>query len=667
MSSDRTIPYRRDIDGLRALAVLLVMVFHFQLSPFGEGGFLGVDVFFVISGFLITAIIVKQLDEAVFGFKRFYLKRILRLAPVLFVVLLLVMVAGTFIYLPSDFKELSRQAIATQLYYSNIYFWQNINYFGLHSDSVPLLHTWSLAVEEQFYLFFPIFLYAVHRVARRHLWLIIFGAAVFSFLLNIAFVDKKPELTFYLMPTRSWEFLLGSIAVLLTATLRGVSRKACEVTSILGIGLIFASVFMYTKDIVFPGYYALLPCVGAVLIILGGSHQRTVVSRLLGSGAMVYIGRLSYSLYLAHWPIHIFAVELLGDEYDLSWRIGMLLLTFLVSILLLHCVEDPVRRGGVFRNERLAYGSYFTGMVASVLVFSSVIAADGFPSRFSDAAVKMASFVEDKPPPMSQCQFKDKPRYEASDFCLIGDKTAPPTWVVFGDSHAWAAEEAFGKWLQAKSESGLFLFRHACPPLMGISLYKAKGECSLFNENVFEFIGRSPDLAHVVLVSTWIYGKTGVITTHSDIMLSKDRASNLFRSSFSDTLSYLNESGKKVYLWGPVPGAKANVPESLARAIDRTKTSEELAYTLDEHLQNHSYFYDVLEDNRAKVHQLFSPATALCLDSGKCKVLIGDNPVYFDGSHIAFSLSDYWAGVLRAQEHNPPTLDSLRSGIRPKF
>lgn len=661
MKKERTIPYRRDVDGLRAVAVLMVLVFHFQLSPYGEGGFLGVDIFFVISGYLITSIILKQLNEDTFLFGNFYVKRILRLAPVLFAVLLVAMVGGAFLYLPFQFTELAKQVVATQLYSSNVYFWQNINYFELQADSVPLLHTWSLAVEEQFYLVFPVFIVALYRYARPYFWYLIAVSGLLSFALNILFLTSKPEATFYLVPTRGWEFLLGSIAVLLTQYTHSINRTVNEVLSLTGVTVILAGAFLYTKDISFPGYYALIPCVGTVLIILGGSNQQTLISQMLSKNAPVFIGRLSYSLYLVHWPIHIFAIELLGENYSVPWRITMLAMSFVLSVLLLRYVEEPTRRGSPFKSNKQVYGYYAVGIVASIAVSFAVIASNGLPFRFSDSTLKMAAYSQDRPPPMPHCQPEGQPQYTADDFCLIGEATAEPRWLVFGDSHAWAAKEAFDRWLRAKGESGLFMFRHACPPLKGISIFRGNGECAKFNANVFEFVGNAPHLTEVVLISTWVYGKTGAITTHPDIWLGKKASFELYSSSFADTLDYLNEANKQVYVWGPLPGARASVPDALARANDRVKAQKDLTYTLQEHLENHSYFYDVLEGNEQKIQQLFSPAEALCADTGHCKVLVDGVPVYYDSSHLTQSLSAYWAEVLRMQEQNPPKVKRLKA------
>lgn len=653
---DRTIPYRPDVDGLRAVAVGLVLVFHFQLLPLGKGGFLGVDVFFVISGYLITAIILKQLNNDTFKFSSFYIKRILRLAPVLFVVLLMVTVAGAIIYLPSDFRELGRQLIATQLYLSNVYFWQNVNYFGLHPEFVPLLHTWSLAVEEQFYLAFPAFLYLVYKFAKRRLWYVIGAAAIASFALNVALVAKKPELTFYLTPTRGWEFLVGSLALLLCMKSPKLPRLTGELIGLVGAVMILGSVLGYTREVKFPGYYALFPSVGAAMVILSGATGVTSISRVLALPLMVYIGRLSYSLYLVHWPVHVFALYVLDDDYTLPWRFCMLGLTAVVSILLLHFVEDPVRKGNFGVRPLRVYAPYFGGLAASVVLFSSIVFFKGMPQRFDDETVRMASFSEDKPALMEECHFKDKPVYETGDFCVIGAKDKPATWLVYGDSHAWAAIGAFDQWLRKKNESGLFMFRYACPPLAEIDMFGDKGDCRKFNRLVLDYLSKSAKVDNVVLVSTWVYGRDGIVTDNPDEQSDRLESSALFKDSFGQTLQMLQKGGKSIYLWEPVPGAKSHVPMALAKSSDPDKTARKISYTLQEHLENHRYFYELISGRDSRAYKLFSPAHALCTNRSYCAIVIDGKPVYYDGSHLSQSLQDYWAGVLAAQEVEQPAV-----------
>jgi peptidoglycan/LPS O-acetylase OafA/YrhL len=268
--------YRADIDGMRAIAVMLVLIFHFSLVPAAKAGFLGVDVFFVISGFLITTIIKRQLDIGIFGIVAFYVNRIRRLAPALFVVLLLTMSAGAFWLFPNELIELSKQALVSQFYVANFYYWRSISYFGLSTHDVFLLHTWSLAVEEQFYLIYPVCILLLDRHLKKYFWAAIVLGFLVSFGLNIILVSQKPEATFYLLPTRAWELLTGALVSLVAGK---YARSKCidEMVGLLGAGLVIISVACYRNDFYFPGFYALLPTMGTACLLLSGYDRATCV------------------------------------------------------------------------------------------------------------------------------------------------------------------------------------------------------------------------------------------------------------------------------------------------------------------------------------------------------------------------------------------------------
>lgn len=274
LPESKTLNYRPDIDGLRSVAVLLVVIFHFNLIPGGRSGFMGVDVFYVISGFLITAILTKQMDAGTFSFSSFYIHRVRRLAPALFAVLVLVMLAGTVLLFPAELIDLSKQVLVSQFYVANIYYWQTINYFGLRADDVFLLHTWSLAVEEQFYLLYPLVVFLIYRFCRSKLWVILSVLFAASFALNLWFVSSKPEATFYLLPTRAWELLAGSLGFY-AATHFARSRGVNELLGVVGLALIATGVLAYSDGMAFPGAFALIPTFGAALVLIGGGRIRT--------------------------------------------------------------------------------------------------------------------------------------------------------------------------------------------------------------------------------------------------------------------------------------------------------------------------------------------------------------------------------------------------------
>lgn len=665
MANNRVIAYRRDIDGLRALAVLLVLFFHFNLFSIGKAGFLGVDIFFVISGFLITSIIKKQLDNGTFSFKIFYTKRIKRLAPALFVMLFAVMTAGLILLFPADLMILSEELLATQFYYSNFYFWKNINYFGLEAESSHLLHTWSLAVEEQFYLFFPVIVFFIYRYLKNYFWHMIIAGTIISFGLNIAFVDTKPEMTYYLMPTRAWELLLGSLIVPLLSYPAIKNKETNELLSYLGISLIFLSIVFFTKEIKFPGYYALLPTVGSMLLILSGDKSHSFVTRILSHDILVYVGKLSYSLYLIHWPINVFASDIFQEEYNLFWRLCMLGLSFLYAIALYHFVESPFRKD-IFRMKRQRPAVlYSSGLVVTLIIFTAIYASQGLPNRFPDDVISIAGFVEDKPPHIPKCRHKNQPLKNANDFCRIGIADREPTWILYGDSHALTIKEAFSTWLTRNGQSGLFSYQPSCPPIKDVDVFHIKGDCPKFNNEILDFIKNAKQLKNVILASTWIYPHNARLTRSSELKLDREKSVELFSIKFSETIQYLDSLNKKIYIWEPVPGAKGNVPTMLAKSKLSGNNEHGLEYSLEEYQKRFAFFFDALDKNKALIHQSFSPGDTLCVEQ-KCLVAIDGDPLYTDDAHLSHSFHEFWADTLETQIQQNLKIKPVNAVLRKK-
>lgn len=294
-----SLKYRADIDGLRAIAVLVVIFFHAGIPGF-SGGFVGVDVFFVISGFLITSIIVNEIDEGKFSIARFYERRIRRIFPALFPVIVFTVVAGAFLYDFVSFKELGKSIVATTLFSSNIHFWHQAGYFDTESIRKPLLHTWSLAVEEQFYIVFPLLLLAINRFGKKLYLPWLLGIGLLSLFASIYGIYSNPSVTFYMVPTRAWELLAGSILALQRIPLLK-SNSYRNLFSVTGFGLICYSVVCYTEATLFPGANALAPVIGASLIIYSGMEGgASTVKKFLSVKPLVSIGLISYSLYLWH-------------------------------------------------------------------------------------------------------------------------------------------------------------------------------------------------------------------------------------------------------------------------------------------------------------------------------------------------------------------------------
>lgn len=646
------VEYRPDIDGLRAAAVLFVVVFHFRLFAGAAFGFMGVDIFFVISGFLITSLIVKELDASAFSFGRFYARRIRRLAPALFATLALTVLAGYFLLLPDDFADLARQGLWSQLYLANMLYWQAINYFGLHADQVFLLHTWSLAVEEQFYLLFPVLLVLAYRYRRGTIWPTLGIALLASFLLNILLVGAKPNLAFYLLPTRAWELLLGSLACRLSIRWAG-SGLLDHLTALAGVASIGLAAALYGPETEFPGYFALLPTVGAACLIVSGRRGASVIAKLLSLPPVVYIGRISYSLYLVHWPINIFAAYLLEEQYSWSWRAAMALLAIAAASALYHLVEMPFRRRAPGNGDGKLVAGYALGLLASVLGFATVLRTAGLPQRFDPEVAKIANFVNDKPRIDARCEFDPGSAAGEAGHCRIGASGMAPDWLIFGDSHAWAAYAAFDRWLRDRGQAAMFVFRHSCLPVDGVSIYHDHGACRSFTAAMARLLTENPQIGHVFLVSTWRQVDEAVIADDETVKLNRNQSRALFSRQFAATLARLQAMGKQVVIWEPVPGAKANVPKALARAAmvngyDAREAAARIAFDRGEYEREFAFVLSSLEENRSRIAARFSPSQVLC-GAGKCRVEIEGKPLYIDNGHLSASFADFWAGALEQQ------------------
>ncbi|MEL6764342.1 MAG: acyltransferase [Cyanobacteria bacterium J06607_6] len=377
--------YRPDIDGLRTIAVLPVVLYHAGVAGF-TGGFVGVDIFFVISGFLITTIIYQELEEGRFSLVRFYERRARRILPALFAVIFASLVAGWFLLVPADYDHMGRSAVSALAFVSNIWFWRNSGgYFGGATDYLPLLHTWSLAVEEQFYILFPLLLMALHRFARSLLLPAILVLVAGSLILAAWATPRMPSASFYLLPTRIWELGVGSLLAL--GLVRTEAPRALrEVAGGLGLLAVLVPVFLYDSRMVFPGMAALPPVMGAALLIWAGTAGPVMASRLLSLRPMAWIGLISYSLYLWHWPIMAFVRNrLFTVELEPTWQVATILASFLAGWASWCFVERPFRiplsLGGLTRARIFALsgaGMAGLGVLAGAIVFTGGMANERF-------------------------------------------------------------------------------------------------------------------------------------------------------------------------------------------------------------------------------------------------------------------------------------------------
>ncbi len=631
--------YRADIDGLRALAILLVLIFHFDLFALGKAGFIGVDVFFVISGFLITAIIRKDLESGEFRFGTFLYRRVRRLYPALLATLVFALVAGSFLLLPHRFEELATQTLYSLLYVINFYFWQNVNYFGLQAGSVPLLHMWSLAVEEQFYFFFPLVCWGIWRWMPKLLFPTVVVGMLLSFVLGVFLTPQKPELAFYLLPTRAWELMVGSVMALMLFN-KKVTGAWLHIMGPIGLLLVLASVVFYGPLTQIPGWFALLPCLGALALILGGFATEAPVTRLMSTSLLVWIGKVSYPLYLVHWPILIFVQEH-TIEFTLQWRIFGFLLSFLVAALIYYVIEVPLRHGKFLAGAKAYVGSVIGVSTLTIVASFWIANSGGLPGRFDPEVNTILTYIDDTPP--AQDRNCNRATQTVAGLCPLGVEGAPREVVLLGDSHAFALSEAVDLWLQEEGKGGALLFHPGCMPVLGAG----RTACQTAVEQDIALIERSPEITDVMLVSIFRQGLPDSGNKYGDRWVPAEEVPEVFTIQFIKTVERLKQAGKHIILVEPLFSAPRMVPATLAGnlAFDRN-------WPVDISLQSHIDTFAPIKPAFDVVPELGGDRISLidpfCAD-GTCRAVVDGHPLFRDRNHIAQTHSKRFATILSQQ------------------
>jgi peptidoglycan/LPS O-acetylase OafA/YrhL len=540
----QNLEYRPDIDGLRAIAVLSVMLVHFG-ATWLPGGFVGVDIFFVISGFLITAIIGREMDQGRFSFAKFYQRRFRRIFPALWIVLLSSLSAACYLMSNEERIGVARSATQATISLSNIYFWKHLGYFEGGADETPLLHTWSLSVEEQYYIFFPIFLLLAHRHFKRHLPAILMTVVMLSLAVSVVLTYTKPSAAFYLPVSRANELFLGAFFALIPrARIRPDQARWLCIT---GLALCFGSIFLFHAALPFPGALALIPCVGTAMLLYFGSTPNTM-SEILGREPITAIGRISYSLYLWHWPILVFYKYYVMHPLTPAETAGLLAATFVMANLSYRLIETRFRAAGKHASLRRD-AVLAIAMSASVIIPSKIIVAyEGFPDpRMSamNAAIQHDLAKQDKSP----CLFNMEQGAEAIpslDVCQLRKATTPAAQriLLWGDSYA---NHYVDEILSNPALSGIditYLTHSSCPPY----LQHANHNCNSFNQAVLKTL-ESRQFDTVIMSANW--------WAHSR---SPDHLKNL-----AQTIGWLRERNIKTFVIGASPVFHARVPQIVYR------------------------------------------------------------------------------------------------------
>lgn len=622
--------YRRDIDGLRAIAVLAVVLYHYDLGSV-RGGFVGVDIFFVISGFLITGIIQREIADGAYSYAAFYERRVRRLFPALFVVLAVTMAVGVALLLPSDLRTLGTSVPATLFFGSNVFFWRSSGYFDVAAELNPLLHTWSLAVEEQFYIGLPILLLLVHRFAGRWLKPVLVVVALLSFAACAGLQWFRPTATFFLSPFRAWELLLG--ALLAVGFVPVVSHRGLREALAAGaLALLVGSIALIEPGLAFPGWRAALPAVATAMLLWTGASGDTAVGRLLQVRPLVWFGLISYSLYLWHWPVIVFARYRSGLEPLGALRWPLLALAVLLAWLSYRFVEQPFRRKRADQTSALVLRWGLAGTLLLAAAGALLRLRGGWAGRFPAEVVALDR--ERQPTiPFFGCIDQPMAAIRRRDICRVG-AAVEPTVLVWGDSHSLAWIPAIDSVLKVAGVSAFYAGRSACPPLIGVR-NPVNPQCLDHNLEMAAVLRAAPRLRLVVLAASWL--SYSVPDGQYRIERPDGVAGNaeVFAPALRSTVAALRGEGRIVWILGPVPWAPGNPPlrMALASMVGRPVGAippRPVAAFRDEA----RHFYDAVAalppDSLVLVTD---PAPWLC-DARSCRYEEGGLPLYRDSGHL---------------------------------
>ena len=628
--------YRAEIDGLRAAALIPVILFHAGFKSF-RGGFIGVDIFFVISGYLITTVILSEKDRGTFSLIQFYERRARRILPALFLVMLASLPFAWLWLFPSDFKSFSKSMLSVSVFSSNILFWRETGYWDAASELKPLLHTWSLAVEEQYYMLFPLFLMLMWRFRKRKILRAFIVIAILSLLLAQWGAYHKPIATFYLLPMRGWELAIGAtIAFFLlykTQTVRSLlaCRPVNESLCIAGLLMIGFSIYSFGAGTPFPSFYALIPTIGTGLIVFFSSSQ-TVVGRLFGTKPLVGIGLISYSAYLWHQPIFALARHRTLTKPSDACLLLLALLSFLLAYLSWYFVERPFRnRDAVSRKTVFSFA-----LIGSFTFFTIGLAgtmSNGFRHRNNLSEITEARLEYNLNINAGLSAKCDDVSSLPPD-CRTSDE---PEILIWGDSCAMHLTQGI---LASNPRARIIqMTKSSCGPFFDVAPLPAKypvswaRECLDFTGKVREFLGAHPSVKYAVLSSTfsqYLSKNEPLLFRNNDLVASNP---DLTAKEFEKTLAELENMNIIPVVFSPPPANAADLGRCLVQASWLGKNLDECNFPLAEMSPERILVYGFLK-NIEKNHHVVYLNRLLCNDSF-CATHFGDILIFRDANHLS--------------------------------
>jgi len=624
--------YRPEIDGLRAIAVIPVILFHAGFGTF-SGGYVGVDIFFVISGYLITTILINDLEASRFSVARFYERRARRILPALLFVMLACLPLAWAFMLPSQLEEFGRNIMAVALFVSNIALWLNTDYFASATELNPLLHTWSLAVEEQFYIFFPPLLWALWKVGRKWPFAGVMVLSMASFGLAEWGCRNAPDANFYLLPFRAWELGAGSICAFV---LKRQSVEPNDLLSLGGLFLIAYSVVCYSSETPFPSAWALAPVGGTMLIILF-STSSSLIARALSLKPLVAIGLISYSAYLWHQPLFAFARMARIDEPSRTIMLLLAVFSLFLAYMTWRFVENPFRSHNRQKprllHTRAAVFSASAGMLASFIAIGAIAyTTDGLPQRSTRSGVSYQDLDLGR---------RLSPNYGMSSACrsLKSAKECQsgpdPHILLWGDSFAMHLGQALLH--SPGSPPFVQMTRSACGPFMGISIVgegrfdaKFAERCIEFNDRVVKYIRRHD--IDLVIASSAMRPAVRQLYTRDGSVLPRG-STDAVLSSMRATAELVNSAGSRIVWVSPPPSTGEDLSKCATQAIMRGALRDgDCRISVEGHLRENASSISLLQAVQDTMPVVFLDEF-LC-DKHYCKTIIDGNIMYRDDGHL---------------------------------
>lgn len=624
--------YRHDIDGLRAVAVIAVLIGHIfhDVLP---NGFIGVDIFFVISGYLITRIIYEEHRTGVFSLVGFYERRVRRILPALFVVCAVTLFGAWFLFLPDELMEFGKSLLGTTLFGSNFVFKADDGYFAMESLMKPLLHTWSLAVEEQFYIVYPLFLgWLIRKRFSCPLPQILMVIIVMSFALNLySVLTGHPRSSFYMLPMRSWELLVGAVIALYHA--EGTWYGGMKWINFAGFAMLVAGFAISIPEDQFPGYYAILPVAGAgCLIYSGGPSARGKAwfsNRVLSHPIAVWFGKISYSLYLWHWPLWVLAGYASLGDLNVWGKLALLPTSILMGYLSWRFVEKPFRgKDGILTRPQLFKLAIGIGLILAVCG-AALWLTKGARSKFDPDILAM----NDTQTGVEYEHWSQAP--VDGTFIFDANPNAPaPSVLLWGDSHALAINSVIGEIAKQNRMNGIVIKNNSCflLPMDAAKLPEAQ-ECAEQVQKVVDYLSVDTQLKTVIIASRWAEN----MKYWYKHWMTRDEAIALRRKSLKALASRLTDNGKTVIVLAQAPQI-LGWNEDIASVMARLKLyglHQDLRPTVAQYHEQQADMMAIYDDlaTMKNVHVVW-PEKALC-DDTMCKVQDEGGIYYFDDDHLS--------------------------------